>query len=154
MRCDHSCWNSVHHLFLSPARSESPTSSSANSICSKLASRTLFLASSSCTFCLHKDMAAMLGRRYRKSIVEEGGMNTGRTWTEDGQRRQAGPFVGLHRLFTCPPGRSGVVSHRLKPLLAPSDAHCRERPAHPARPFVGTSDAAYSLQCPGLVTPS
>jgi hypothetical protein len=35
----------------------------------------------------------------------------GRTWMEDGKRRQAGPLVGLHRLYTCPPGRSAVVSH-------------------------------------------
>lgn len=28
-------------------------------------------------------------------------MNTGRTWMEDGQRRQAGPLVGLHWLYAC-----------------------------------------------------
>jgi hypothetical protein len=30
----------------------------------------------------------MLGRRYRNSVTEEGGRNTGRTWTQDGKRRQ------------------------------------------------------------------
>jgi len=30
----------------------------------------------------------MLGSRYGKSIAEEGGINTGRTWTEDGKRQQ------------------------------------------------------------------
>ncbi len=33
-------------------------------------------------------MTVMLGRRHRNSVTEEGGMNTGRTWTEDGKRRQ------------------------------------------------------------------
>jgi hypothetical protein len=45
----------------------------------------------------------MLGHTYKESVAEEGGRNTGRTWTEDGQRRQAGHFVGvaeaLHLLF-------------------------------------------------------
>ncbi len=31
----------------------------------------------------------MLGRRHRNSVTEEGGMNTGCTWTEDGKRRQS-----------------------------------------------------------------
>ena len=53
----------------------------------------------------------MLGRRHRNSVAEEGGRNMDRIWTEDGKRRQAGPLVGLHRLYTCPPGRSAVVSH-------------------------------------------
>jgi hypothetical protein len=35
-------------------------------------------------------MSPMLGRRYSNSVAEEGGRNTGRTWTQDGQRRQAG----------------------------------------------------------------
>jgi len=52
------------------------------------------------------------------SVAEEGGRNTGQTWTEDGQRRQAGPFVGLHRLSTYPPGRSAVVSH-LRDICVP-----------------------------------
>jgi hypothetical protein len=54
----------------------------------------------------------MLGHRYRKSIAEEGGRNTGRTWTEDGQRRQAELLARLHRLSTCPSGRSAGVSYR------------------------------------------
>ena len=57
------------------------------------------------------DRPPMSGRRYRNSVTEEGGRNTGRTWTQDGQRRQAEPSVGLHRLYSCPPGRSPVVSH-------------------------------------------
>jgi hypothetical protein len=31
----------------------------------------------------------MLGRRHRNSVTEEGRRNTGRTWTEDGKRRQS-----------------------------------------------------------------
>jgi hypothetical protein len=42
----------------------------------------------------------MLGHRHSNSVAEEGGRNTGRTWTEDGQRPQAGPFLGLHRLYS------------------------------------------------------
>jgi hypothetical protein len=57
------------------------------------------------------DRPPMSGRRYRNSVTEEGGRSTGRTWTQDGQRRQAEPFVGLHRLNSCPPGRIPVVSH-------------------------------------------
>ena len=30
----------------------------------------------------------MLGRRHSNSVTEEGGRNTGRTWTEGGRRRQ------------------------------------------------------------------
>jgi hypothetical protein len=36
-------------------------------------------------------------------------MDTGSTWTEDGKKRQAGPLVGLRRLYTCTPGRIGGV---------------------------------------------
>jgi hypothetical protein len=57
------------------------------------------------------DSPPMSGRRYRNSVTEEGGRNTGRTWTQDGQRRQAGHFVGLPRLSTCPQGRSALVPH-------------------------------------------
>ena len=38
--------------------------------------------------------------RYNTSVAEEDGTTTGRTWTEDGKRRQAGTLVGLHRLYT------------------------------------------------------
>lgn len=48
---------------------------------------------------------------YRKSVTEKGGRNTGRTWTEDGKKQQAGLLVGLLRLSARPPGRSAVVSH-------------------------------------------
>lgn len=87
-RGDHSCWNSIHHLFLNPARSWSPTRSSAKSLRVQLASGTPALASSSRTVCLSRNMTVMLGRRHRNSVAEEGGRNTGRTWTEDGKRRQ------------------------------------------------------------------
>ena len=56
-------------------------------------------------------MPAMLGRRHSNSVAEEGGRNTGRTWTEDGKKQQAGLLVGLLRLYARPPGRSAVVSH-------------------------------------------
>src|SRR5258708_26500202 len=74
------------------------------------------LACSSCNICLWRDMIARfprgrLGRRYSKSVAEAGGMNTGSTWTEDGKRRQAGPLVGLRRLYTCTSGGIVVVSH-------------------------------------------
>jgi hypothetical protein len=55
---------------------------------------------------LRKNMPAMLGHRYRKSVAEEGGRNTGSTWTQDGQRRQAEPLARLFRLYACPPGRA------------------------------------------------
>jgi len=75
-----------------------------------------------CPFLMHclscRNMPPMLGRRYRKSVAEEGGRNTGRTWSEDGQRRQAGTFAGLHRLYACNPLRSGAVSHRPEHLGA------------------------------------
>jgi hypothetical protein len=56
-------------------------------------------------------MLQMPGRRYRNSVAEEDGGNKGPTWTEGGQRRQAGTLVGLHGLYSCPPGRSVLVSH-------------------------------------------
>jgi hypothetical protein len=88
VRCDHSCPNAVHHLFLSRARSESPTHSSASPIRSRLASGAPSLASSSRTVYLSRTMPAMLSRRHSNSVAEEGGRNTGRTWTRDGKRRQ------------------------------------------------------------------
>jgi hypothetical protein len=57
-------------------------------------------------------MPAMLGRRHSNSVAEEDGRSTGRPWTEGGQRRLAEPLEGLHRLYTSPPGRGAVVSHR------------------------------------------
>ena len=57
------------------------------------------------------NMRQRLCGRHRNSVAEEGGRNLGRTWTKDGKRRQAGPLEGLQRLYTCPPGRSAVVSH-------------------------------------------
>ncbi len=36
----------------------------------------------------------MLDHRYSKRVAQEGGMNTGRTWTKDGKRRQAGMLWG------------------------------------------------------------
>lgn len=54
----------------------------------------------------------MLGRRPSNSVAEEGGRKTGRTWTEAGQRRQAVSLARLHRLSTCPPGRSAGISYR------------------------------------------
>ncbi len=53
----------------------------------------------------------MPGRRYRKSIAEEDRLTTSRAWSQGGKRRQAGPFVDLQMLYSCPPGRSGIVSH-------------------------------------------
>jgi hypothetical protein len=48
----------------------------------------------------------MLGRRHSNSVAEEGGRNTGRTWAQDGQRRQAEPLARLFSLYACPPGRA------------------------------------------------
>src|SRR2546421_834321 len=76
------------------------------------------LASSSCTVSLCRNMPPMLGHTYRESVAEEDGRNTGRTWTEDGQRRRAGPFVGLHRLYACTPVRSCASSPRREQLGA------------------------------------
>ncbi len=42
-------------------------------------------------------MTVMLGRRHRNSVTEEGGMNTGRTWTEDGKKAAITP-VALYKL--------------------------------------------------------
>jgi hypothetical protein len=57
-------------------------------------------------------MPAMLDSRHSNSVAEEGGRNTGHTWTQDGQRRQAVSLARLHRLSTCPPGRSAGISYR------------------------------------------
>ena len=54
----------------------------------------------------------MLGRRHSNSVAEEGGRSTGRTRTEDGQRRQVEPLACLHRIYSCSPERSAVVSYR------------------------------------------
>ncbi len=48
--------------------------------------------------------------RRTTSVAQEGGTTTGSTWTGDGRRRQAGPLVGLRRLYTCTLGRSGMIS--------------------------------------------
>lgn len=53
----------------------------------------------------------MLGCRHSNSVTEEGGRNTGHTWTQDGQRRQAVSLARLHRLSTCPPGSSAGISY-------------------------------------------
>jgi hypothetical protein len=49
----------------------------------------------------------------------------GSTWTGNGKRRQVGPHVGLCGLWTCTPGRIGVVSHRPEHLCALLRAHRR-----------------------------
>lgn len=43
-------------------------------------------------------MLLILGRRYSKSIAEEGGMNTGPTWIGDDKRRQHYSALQLHLL--------------------------------------------------------
>ncbi len=109
---------SVHYLFLSRACSESPTRSSATSIRSRLASRAHLPLPLARALSLCRNMSPMLGHSYRKSVAEEGGRNTGRTWTEDGQRRQAELLARLHRLYTCPPGRGAEVFYRPGHLFA------------------------------------
>jgi hypothetical protein len=61
----------------------------------------------------------MLGRRYRKSVAEEDRRNTGRTWIEDGKRRQVGPIArrGASAL-SLRSGRSSLVSLRPEELGA------------------------------------
>jgi hypothetical protein len=68
-----------------------------------------FQACLSCTFlclflvhCLCRDMTARLNLRYRKSVAEKGGMNTGSACAEGRKRRQAGsPLVGVRKLSAC-----------------------------------------------------
>jgi len=57
--------------------------------------------------------------RHTTSVAQEGGMTMGSTWAGGGKRRRAGSIVGLSRLYTCTPGRSGAVSHRLEQLMCP-----------------------------------
>ncbi len=79
-----------------------------------------------------------LDRRYRKSVAEEGGMNTGRTWVWDGNRRQTGPIVGVRRLYACTLGRSQVVPHRPHQCLCP-----HPMPGDPSSSWTGDT----SQQC-------
>src|SRR5438876_1213933 len=75
----------------SPKTRKSPLYTGANTVKSirvELTSGGPSLASSSRTVCLGRNKIAMLGRRHRNSVAEEGGRNMGRTWTEDGKRRQ------------------------------------------------------------------
>src|SRR5713101_6295994 len=88
-------FNSAHNMFACYTRSYSLTRSSAKSIRFGLASAP-FLACSSCNVGLCRDMTAMLGRRYSKSVEEEDGTTTGSSWTEDGNRRQHYNPLQLH----------------------------------------------------------
>lgn len=68
-----------------------PTPSPAKSIPFRLASRAPSLACCSYTVALYSDRLPMPSSWYSISVAEEDGRNTGRTWTEGGERRQAGP---------------------------------------------------------------
>src|SRR5437588_11536101 len=69
-----------------------------------------FQACLSCTLpclflmhCLCRNITARLNLRYRKSVAEKGGMNTGSACAEGRKRRQASQLVGLRRIYTCTP---------------------------------------------------